>query len=169
MRLDIRSALKNPGQSYPFRAEVEIMPMDVLSETVTFSDVMVEGEFVGAGESVRIMGNCRGKVAAHCALCLVPISQGVSTMVDEVFAKDPDASDPDQYPLNGYEIELGDIAQDALLLALPMRFLCREDCEGLCPTCGVNLNRQRCTCHEGRSQKHPFAALSGLLTEDEEV
>ena len=169
MLLDIRNALKNPGQSYPLRAEVQIPPMEVLRDALTFRDVVIEGQFVGAGESVQIAGTCRAKVVAHCALCLDPVEQIIEVPVDEVFAKNPDSQDPDQYPLGGYEIPLDDIAKDALLLALPMRFLCGDHCKGLCPTCGTNLNHQRCTCHEGRSQKHPFAALSGLLTEDEEV
>ena len=169
MKLDVRDALKNPGQSYPLSVEVAISPMDILQDEIAFEDVMIEGQFVGAGESVKVTGVCRAKVLAHCALCLGGVEASVQANVDEVFAKNPDVSDPDSYPLSGYEIELDVIAKDALLLEMPMRFLCGEDCKGLCPSCGMNLNHQRCTCHEGRDRKHPFtAALSGLLTEDEE-
>lgn len=169
MMLDIRNALKNPGQSYPLRAEISLPPMDVLSDEIAFEGVVLKGEFVGAGESVKIIGVCRATVAAHCALCLDELRESIEADVAEVFAKNPDASDPDQYPLSGYEIELDDIAKDALLLALPLRFLCKDDCLGLCPVCGQNLNHELCTCHEGHAQKHPLEALSGLLNEDEEV
>ncbi len=169
MLLDIRNALKNPGQSYPLHAEITLPPMDVLSDEITFEGVVLEGEYVGAGESVKIIGTCRAMVTAHCALCLDELKDEIEANVSEVFAKNPDASDPDQYPLNGYEIGLDDIAKDALLLTLPLRFLCRDDCRGLCPACGQNLNHQLCTCHEGFAKKHPFEALSGLFNEDEEV
>ena len=169
MMLDVRDALKNPGQSYPLAAEISLEPMDVLYEVVAFEDVTMAGQIVGAGESVRLMGVCRARLRAHCALCLCEVEMPIEVEFDEVFAKNPDVSDPDQYPLEGYEVALNIIAKDVLLLELPMRFVCGANCRGLCPSCGTNRNHQRCTCHEGRASKHPLAALSELLTEDEEV
>ena len=93
----------------------------------------------------------------------------LSTEIDALFARDPDPDDPDQYALNGYKIEIDDLAREALLLELPMRFLCSESCKGICPSCGTNLNKAPCTCQEGGSRQNPFSALSELLTEDEEV
>lgn len=169
MRLDVRNALKNPGQSYPLSRALSLPPMDVLDDVIRFDQILLSGEFVGSDESVRIDGDITAIVHAHCALCLEPLHTEVQTHVDEVFTQRPNPDDPDQYPLDGYEIELTDLVRDALLLELPMRFVCREDCEGLCPVCGANRNTQRCTCQEGRERKHPFSALSELLTEDEEV
>ena len=169
MMLDIRDALKNPGQSYPFSKMIALPTMEILQDQVAFSDVLIKGEVVGAGESMRILGTCSADVHAHCALCLGAVQAHIEAGVDEVFAKNPDVSDPDQYPLEGYEVDLSEIAKESLLLEMPLRFLCGDECQGLCPVCGTNLNDQRCTCHEGRDRKHPFAALSGLLTENEEV
>ena len=52
-----------------------------------------------------------------------------------------------------------------------MRFLCREDCKGLCPVCGKDLNTELCTCPKGGKAGNPFSALSRLLTDqnNEEV
>lgn len=46
------------------------------------------------------------------------------------------------------EIELDEIVRSEIYLALPMKFLCKEDCKGLCPVCGKNLNRERCNCQK---------------------
>lgn len=46
----------------------------------------------------------------------------------------------------GSEIDLQEILKEHMVLALPLRFLCREDCKGLCPNCGTNLNQKTCTC-----------------------
>ena len=62
-----------------------------------------------------------------------------------------------------------DAVSDALLLELPYRFLCSENCQGICPVCGKNRNIAPCTCQEGGERQNPFSALSELLTEDEEV
>ena len=43
-------------------------------------------------------------------------------------------------------IDLGDVIREQFYLALPMKPLCREDCKGLCPVCGVNRNREACSC-----------------------
>ena len=79
--------------------------------------------------------------------------------------------DGDKYPLEGHEIDLAAAVEEALLLDLPMRFLCREDCKGLCPVCGKDLNTELCTCPKGGKAGNPFSALSRLLTDqnNEEV
>ena len=46
------------------------------------------------------------------------------------------------------KIDLGEVVREQLYLALPMKPLCREDCKGLCPVCGVNRNRETCTCQQ---------------------
>ena len=46
------------------------------------------------------------------------------------------------------QIDLGEVVREQLYLALPMKPLCREDCKGLCPVCGVNRNRETCTCQQ---------------------
>lgn len=167
MRLDVRGALKNPGQSYPIVHEFNIPEMEVLDETIWFEGVRLDGEYIGTGESVRIEGAVSCKVHAHCAKCLEPVEQELTAKVGEVFTKTPDESDPDQYPLDGTAVELDELVRDALLLALPLRFLCKIDCKGLCPECGQPLNHRRCTCQEGRQS--PFSALRSMLNNDEEV
>lgn len=58
------------------------------------------------------------------------------------------------------EINLADIVAEEVLLALPMRFLCQEDCRGLCAHCGANLNTGPCQCSE-TNEESPFAVLKG--------
>ncbi|MDL2207079.1 DUF177 domain-containing protein, partial [Eubacteriales bacterium OttesenSCG-928-N13] len=151
----------------PVDCALVLPTLDVLDDQLTFDHVQLRGTLVGAGESVRIQGKASAMVHAHCAKCLEPVSQQVLSDLDETFTKTPNPEDPDQRPLDGYEIQLDDLVSQALLLELPMRFLCKADCEGLCPVCGINRNQQRCTCQEGGPS--PFSALSVLLSDDEEV
>lgn len=48
--------------------------------------------------------------------------------------------------IEGNEVDLNDIVREQIYLSLPMKSLCREECRGLCPMCGVNLNKERCEC-----------------------
>ena len=59
--------------------------------------------------------------------------------------------------------------KNALVLELPYRVLCREDCRGLCPKCGKNLNEGPCTCQEGDEVMNPFSALKAIVKDEEEV
>ncbi|HCU25177.1 MAG TPA: hypothetical protein DF383_09170 [Deltaproteobacteria bacterium] len=61
---------------------------------------------------------------------------------------------------HGEEIDLGAMLAEEIFLALPMRFLCRESCRGLCPSCGVNLNESSCSCRA--ADISPFAVLKDL-------
>lgn len=167
--VDVSRALKDPGQSYPFDATAEIEPLVVLDDLVRFSAVSLEGEMVGAGDSVRVSVSVEADVETRCSLCLEPVTLHLSAEIDALFAREPDPDDPDQYPLDGYKIETNDLAREALLLEMPLRILCKEDCKGICPSCGTNLNKAPCTCQEGGERQNPFSALRELLTEDEEV
>lgn len=64
----------------------------------------------------------------------------------------------------GGEIDLTRYLQEVVALALPVQPLCREDCRGLCPRCGVDRNRESCSCAEA-SPGSPFAVLRRLGTE----
>ena len=66
-------------------------------------------------------------------------------------------------------LELDDAVRTAVLLELPSRILCKEDCRGLCAQCGANLNVNACSCQKDLTSRNPFSALASLLNEDEEV
>ncbi len=169
MLLDVSNALRNPGQTYPVKVNVELEPVEVFGDTIRFDEISLEGVMVGAGEKVTVEGEISAKVYAHCALCLDEVTSAMKIETSAVFSRQPQADDPDLYPIEGSKAELLDMVREALLLELPMQFFCKEDCAGLCPVCGANRNRVACTCQEGGERQNPFTALKQLLTEDEEV
>jgi uncharacterized protein len=54
----------------------------------------------------------------------------------------------------GTKLPIGEILREQVLLALPMKALCRVDCKGLCPTCGINLNSGTCDCPAEKFSPH---------------
>ena len=167
--LDVSGALKNPGQAYAFEAAPELEEMEVLSDPVSFENVAAKGEFFGTGERVSIRGEVSAAVTSRCAKCLEPVKLEIHAEMDALYARQPDPEDPDIYLFEGSKVDLTDAVRDALLLELPYRFLCSEDCKGLCPQCGVNLNLGTCTCQEGLNVANPFSALKAIVQNDEEV
>ena len=168
--LDISKALKYPGQAYLFESDAEIEEMEVLNDPVKFEEVLIKGEYFGAGnDKVSLKGEVSAVVTSRCAKCLEPVTIDLTAEIDAQYARMPDPEDPDLYPFEGSKVDLTDAARDALLLELPYRFLCSEDCKGLCSSCGVNLNLGTCTCQEGYNVTNPFSALKALVQNNEEV
>ena len=168
--LDVSRALKNPGQLFPFEAEVEIEPMEVLSDPVHFVDVRVEGEYLCTGDNrISLKAEVESQLDTRCSRCLEPVRIPVNAAVDAIFDRQPDPEDPDLYSFEASTVKLTDAVRDALLLEMPMRILCKEDCRGLCPVCGINLNVDTCTCQEGAEVINPFSALKNIVLNDEEV
>ena len=95
MLLDISNALRNPGQTYPVAAQVELEPVEVLGDTIRFEDISLKGTMVGAGETVTIEGELSTKVHAHCALCLEEVTSDMTVQVSGIFSRQPQADDPD--------------------------------------------------------------------------
>lgn len=99
-----------------------------------------------------------------CRRCLEPTS-GVSVSdVDERYQRV--VTDPDAFEIVGDQLDLRPIARELVLLDAPSTPLCREECAGLCPTCGKDLNQGACDC-DGPPADPRWAALEGLRLDDE--
>ena len=167
--LDVSKALKYPGQVYAFESNVQIEEMEVLNDPVVFTEVVLRGEYFGTGERVSVQGEVNAVVTSRCAKCLETVTYPIKADLDAQFARLLDPEDPDLYSFEGSKADITDAVRDALLLELPYRFLCSEDCKGLCSNCGINLNLGTCTCQEGAEVTNPFSALKAIVQMDEEV
>ena len=113
----------------------------------------------------------------ECDRCLDPASFEIASEVDEYFLfeePEDEGEDEDGFEVIGEDkvIDLADAVHDAIVMETPFVLLCREDCRGLCPDCGCNLNREECDCAELRERErlegaeNPFAALKDLKLDD---
>jgi len=129
-----------------------------------------------AGEGILATGIIRGHVVGTCDRCLEPAEFDLAGEVDEYYLfKAPsqtdslgeDEDDVD-FSLVGddHTIDLTDALQASILMETPFVVLCREDCRGLCPVCGENLNLHDCghaaQIEEERLESNPFAVLRKL-------
>ena len=94
-------------------------------------------------EGVLVTAEVTAPLTGECARCLDPLSQSADVRFQELFnyEQDSGAGDEDGYSLDGDLLDLEPVLRDALVLALPLAPLCRDDCPGLCPECGVQLAR----------------------------
>jgi uncharacterized protein len=105
---------------------------------------------------IRLRAKYQGKVEVACARCLDPVEHSLKGEFDLIFRPlgvDGGASEhsitTDETEIGYYQksgLVLEDVLREQVLLSLPARTLCRQDCKGLCPRCGQNLNSEACTC-----------------------
>ncbi len=110
-------------------------------------------------KDIRLNGRVITSIELACARCLEPVVQDVDRTFDLLYR--PLGSDAGKEEMSvtavdaeigyyqGNGLELDDALREQVILALPLRALCREDCRGLCPQCGTNLNAEPCSCAEG--------------------
>lgn len=106
---------------------------------------------------VRLVGHVVATLECDCSRCLDPFAVPVDLAFDVMFLP-AEASvsgtgekevGEDDLGVSFYKderLDLGELMREQFYLALPMKPLCREDCQGLCPVCGVNRNRETCSC-----------------------
>jgi uncharacterized protein len=107
-------------------------------------------------QDIRLQGSYKGVVEASCARCLDPVEHALKGKFDLIFRPLGVDADVSERSISTPETEIGyyqdgglaleDVLREQVLLSLPVRSLCREDCKGLCPRCGQNLNSESCTC-----------------------
>ena len=173
MKLDITKGIQRKGVDVPFELE-DVWGEDHWNgDTIAYvRPVTLSGTYMLADETVIVRGFARAVVESPCARCLRPTETQVEAELEEAFIRDtgePLERDEDQYLYSGHVLELDEAVRTALLLEMPTRVLCREDCRGLCDQCGANLNINECLCQKDLTHRNPFSALASLLNEDEEV
>jgi uncharacterized protein len=137
------------------------------------ADLLIENR--GHNEQVadiRLRAAYKGDFELLCARCVEPVATALSGNFDLIFR--PQAADAesgeraitlDETEIGYYEesgLLLEDVVREQVLLSLPSRTLCKEDCKGLCPRCGQNLNTASCACDTTSDPR--WNALAGLAS-----
>jgi uncharacterized protein len=134
-------------------------------------------ELYGEGSQVFAQGTFKGHVNVACSRCVGPVRLDVDDKLlvtfmpaHEMPAEDETApgedgaevseEDLDLFPYEGEYVDLEPLFREELVLAVPYAPLCREDCKGLCPQCGIDRNSGTCSCEKPIDPR--LAALKGL-------
>jgi uncharacterized protein len=94
-----------------------------------------------------------------CRRCLNTASGVAHSDIDELYQQV--VTNPDAFPIVGDQLDLAPMVRDAVLLDTPQAPLCRADCAGLCPTCGIDRNEATCSCAEPPGDPR-WSQLDGL-------
>jgi uncharacterized protein len=122
-------------------------------------------------EDIRVLGDFSTEVEVRCARCLEPVLTKVAGDFDLLYrplgvdaGRDESAISEAETEIGYYSnggIELDDVLREQILLALPLKTVCRDNCRGFCPSCGQDLNTVACDC-EQRPADPRWAALADI-------
>jgi uncharacterized protein len=157
--------LRRPGTQKDFELQVPLAELDVQGDDRfdDGADVGIDLHLESMNDGIVVDGTVSVPWHGTCRRCLEP-TDGVSVSeVHELYQKV--LTDPDAFEIVGDQLDLRPIARELVLLDAPATPLCRPDCAGLCPTCGVNLNDGACDCAPPPADPR-WAALDQLKGDD---
>lgn len=125
-----------------------------LPEGVTFSSAPhVEFDISVGTEDFLLLGSVNGGFRLNCSRCLTSFISSFEQDLESVF------------PKTTVELDAGEEIRQDIVLAVPEKPVCKPDCKGLCPICGINLNTNSCKCEAPKA--NPFAKLGELYTKED--
>ncbi|HZU39646.1 MAG TPA: DUF177 domain-containing protein [Solirubrobacteraceae bacterium] len=155
------------GEGRTLELSTEIEPLELAGESYPLENGPVPvrldiSRTTGAGYALRL--RFEATVTGPCMRCLEPAAPTFAVDAREVSQPGEGEDLESPYVTDGV-LDLGAWARDALALALPAAVLCREDCAGLCPVCGEDLNRAGAAHHHEPAPDPRWAKLSELKFE----
>jgi uncharacterized protein len=128
------------------------------------SPVVVDVVLEWVSDGILATGTVSAPWVGVCRRCLGPVGGELKVDVRELF--EPEPREGESYPLGHDQLDVEPLAREALALALPLAPLCEQDCRGLCPRCGADLNAGDCDCPPAGPDLR-WSALDALRGEDE--
>lgn len=173
MRIEL-DKLEQTGDRFAHRYEPEEIVLDEEHVRLT-RQPEVSGRVSRSGHEVRLRGNINASAEVDCDRCLKTVAVPVETKFDVTYVptddyKQSDAAELQEEDLSlsvfdGETIDLDELVREQVLLALPARALCSEDCKGLCPTCGADRNTNPCEC-ETKEIDPRWAGLKAVMSDE---
>lgn len=174
MLINLSDVLTSEGKEDEITA-----PLEMTSFTSRLGDFLITEKspvtftFTNIGvNKAKVEGNVKLKLETRCDRCLTEVSTALSLEFDRtVTSPDVTAEDEQDEDLNfmqGYQLDVEAFVYNEILLNWPMKILCKEDCKGVCPKCGQNLNTGECGCDTFVPDPR-MAAIKDIFNANKEV
>ena len=156
MKLDLRPLLAGDRLlKFDYELPLNIDPEDTasfLSGTRFPSPMKVHGDITNTAGYMRMILTASVDYVAQCGRCLSPVEGSFTLNLEKTVAPRNILQDLSEDRLDDYAIvedgflDMDEQLREQMEMEFPIRFLCREDCKGLCQKCGKNLNEGKCDC-----------------------
>ena len=162
MLLNVKPILHTPGKRLDFQFELDLSDMEFSGQCPISRLVAVSGEVRNTAGILELTLNARSTLDAVCDRCGKAFVQEKDVLFACMLAEELQNEENDEIVLlEDGMVDVGDLARTAFILDMDTKTLCSEDCKGLCPRCGADLNLGPCSCKKETDPR--LAVLAKLL------
>lgn len=162
MLVQCRPLFMGEQKELPLETELDFTQVEFQGIRPFSSPVHVTGKIENRAGVVKLSGRVTFTFHGRCDRCLAPFSRDYDISLEHILVATLENEDSDYVLLENYQLALDELVQADIFLELPYKNLCREDCRGLCPQCGKNLNDGLCGCQH-KTDDPRLAVLKQLL------
>ena len=175
MIIDVSSILKEFGGKISFDDKTEISDLNFGGSDYRFSEPLsVKGGVSNTGGALSLKADVSGVMTTQCARCMKDIDVPIEFTISETLMRSDEvdgdlgtvSEDDDVIVFEGNTVNLDEIIENNLIMNLSPRYLCRDDCKGLCPKCGKDLNEEICDCKDDEIDPR-WAALADMIKNED--
>lgn len=148
MKLDVSELLKKERAVKELHLEVNEKSFYDGSETIQLLEpIKLDGALTKSGDILTLNCAIHAVLELTCSRCLQKFGYSVDMTIEEEFTNSEKANKDDEIIfIDSDTIDITEIIENNIILTLPIKRLCKEDCKGLCQRCGINLNLSTCQC-----------------------
>jgi uncharacterized protein len=145
LRVNTAELMRRPGSDRQLDAVATVTDLGIEHDAYDpDGEVTVSLHLESTNDALVVRGRLELAWHGTCRRCATPVGGMVVSDVDELYQLQ--VTDPDAFPLPADQLDLEPMVREVLLIDAPAAPLCRADCAGLCPVCGVDRNTERCSC-----------------------
>lgn len=166
MILDLKKAFATEDYRLPIEYSLDLSDIEFGGFYPLKAPVEISGEVRNRAGVVLLSIHCLAFYEAPCDRCYEECTEEITVDNEYVLATEIENEDNDFIILvDDMKLDLDELCRTDVLLHIPMKHLCNEDCKGICPGCGKNLNKQKCCC-SGKEIDPRLEALAELLKDN---
>jgi len=163
MKIDLKPVIFAPDTEIPIDCRLDFREEEINGEHLFYKPVSVSGSVKNHAGIIEMFLDVSAPVKTACARCGKEVLFNKIIQIDTVLVKELENGDETENitVISGDEVEIDEIVRSELILNMDMAYLCSEDCKGLCPQCGHDLNDGPCSCKPPMDDR--FAELLKLI------
>ena len=147
MIINFSDLLSKKNRKKQISLSFELEPFEFEGEEIrAIEKVCVEGVAISENDVIVINASIKTKLKLNCSRCLDTFIYPIDIDIEERFTNDIDLQQDGTMFVEGDSLDITEIIENCIISTLPIKRLCKDDCKGLCPECGVNKNIENCSC-----------------------
>lgn len=169
MKLDLKQIAHQPGATLPFQTQLDLSQLEWNGEYPVTQPVRVEGRVRNMAGALLLNASMATTLSLTCDRCTQPFRREKTVEFETLLATELENEENEEDIVlldRDAQLDLDELLGDVFILNMDTKNLCSEDCAGLCPGCGVDLNHEACRCQ--REVDPRLAKLAQLLEQSKD-